>query len=113
MLFSDVMFSGLVGAPWQIRLFSVPADKGYDSAAIRCHLKSKDIVPCISVQEGHQAVRGQFVQKVWLDSICCGKILWMAEERVSQDKNTLREKIYNCLGFVYLASDLMYLKVLG
>ena len=33
--------------PWQISRFSVYADKGYDSEAIRCHLKDRGIVPCI------------------------------------------------------------------
>ena len=77
MLFSGVMKSiyGLAGGSMADQIASVYADKGYDSEAIRNYLKDRGIVPCISVQEEHQTVRGQLVQKVQLCSVCCGTVL--------------------------------------
>ena len=57
------------------QIASVYADKGYDSGAIRNYLKDRCTVPCISVQEEHQAIRGQLVQKAQLCLICCGTVL--------------------------------------
>ena len=96
-------------APWQIRLFSVYADKGYDSEAIRCHLKDKDIVPCIPYRKNTKSVRGQLVQKAY------SSVRFVVERFFSWLKSGFHRTVIryerscdNYLGFVYLTSILIY-----
>ena len=95
---------------------SVYADKGYGSDGIRECLKSKNIIPCIPKRDS-SARRGIINHD---NNSNYNKTRFVVERFFAWLKNgfhrtTIRyeRKSENYLGFVYLASILMYWRVLG
>ncbi len=99
------------------QIISVYADKGYDSASIRNYLKNKNIVPCIPKRNFKKNDNEKYSD---VNQINYNKTRYVVERFFAWLKNGFhRTRIRyekNCdnyLGFVYLASILMYWRVLG
>lgn len=90
------------------------ADKGYDSTSIRSYLKSRNIVPCIPKRNFKKNNNENYIYNNY------NKTRFVVERFFAWLKNGFhRTRIRyekNCdnyLGFVYLASIMMYWRVLG
>ena len=99
------------------QIISVYADKGYDSASIRNYLKNKNIVLCIPKRNFKKNDNEKYSD---VNQINYNKTRYVVERFFAWLKNGFhRTRIRyekNCdnyLGFVYLASILMYWRVLG
>ena len=96
------------------KIKSVYADKGYDSIIIRNYLKSKNIIPCIPKRNfktreiknynNNNYNKIRFVVERFFAWLKCG----FHRTRIRYEKRS-----ENYLGFVYLASIMMYWRVLG
>ena len=118
--FIDVMkgISDLLDDESIQQVISVYADKGYDSTSIRNYLKNKNIVPCIPKRNFKKDNNEKYSD---VNQINYNKTRYVVERFFAWLKNGFhRTRIRyekNCdnyyLGFVYLASILMYWRVLG
>ncbi len=96
------------------QIVSVYADKGYDSTTIRDYLKSRNIIPCIP-KRNFKTSGNQMRNKINYN-----KTRFVVERFFAWLKNGFHrtriryEKIAeNYLAFIYLASIMMYWRVLG
>ena len=96
------------------KIVSVYADKGYDSTSIRNYLRNRNINPCIPFRKNsNETTKNKSYKKY-------NKIRYVVERFFAWLKNGFhRTRIRyekscdNYLGFVYLASIMMYWRVLG
>ena len=95
-------------------IISVYADKGYDSVTIRDYLKNRNINPCIPKRNFKKNNHGNHIYNNY------NKTRFVVERFFGWLKNGFhRTRIRyekNCdnyIGFVYLASIMMYWRVLG
>ena len=96
------------------QIMSVYADKGYDSKSIRDYLKNRNIIPCIPFRKNNKTEHNNSNQNNY------NKTRFVVERFFAWLKNGFHrtriryEKIAeNYLSFVYLASIMMYWRVLG
>ena len=96
------------------QIISVYADKGYDSTTIRDYLKTKNMIPCISKRNYKTKNKQSFHQTNY------NKTRYVVERFFAWLKNGFHrtriryeKNCNNYLGFVYLASIMMYWRVLG
>ena len=106
---SDLVHDKLIQAT-----ISAYADKGYDAVYIRNYLRCHSIVCCIPYKRNSKKVSQNSNQKHY------GKTRYVVERffdwlKCGFHRTTIRyeKKCDNYLGFVYLASILMYWRVLG
>lgn len=98
------------------KIKSVYADKGYDSIMIRNYLKSKNIIPCIPKRNFKTRNNNQIKNQ----NNNYNKTRFVVERFFAWLKNGFHrtriryeKRSENYLGFVYLASIMMYWRVLG
>ena len=99
------------------QITSVYADKGYDSTTIRNYLKSRNMIPCIpkrNFKKNNNEKYGDVNQNNY------NKVRFVVERFFAWLKNGFHrtriryeKKCDNYLGFIYLASIMMYWRVLG
>ena len=96
------------------QIVSVYADKGYDARYIRKYLRNRGIACCIPYRTNSKSIMSNYAQNNY------SKVRFVVERFFGWLKNGFhRTRIRyekNCdnyLGFVYLASILMYWRVLG
>ena len=95
-------------------IISAYADKGYDAKHIRNYLRCNGMNCCIPYKRNSKNISQNKDQKHY------GKTRYVVERffawlKCGFHRTTIRyeKKCYNYLGFVYLASILMYWRVLG
>ncbi len=92
---------------------SVYADKGYDANLIREYLKNRNIISCIPFRKNNKSSENKSYSK-------CNAVRYVVERFFAWLKNGFHrtriryeKNCENYLGFVYLASIVMYWRVLG
>ena len=96
------------------QIVSVYADKGYDSKTIRNYLKNKNNIPCIPKRNFKKNNNKKYSYKNY------NKTRFVVERFFAWLKNGFhririryKKRSNNDLGFIYLASIMMYWRVLG
>ena len=103
------------------QIISVYADKGYDSTSIRNYLKNKNITPCIPKRNFKKNNNKKYSDVNQNNAnYNYNKVRFVVERFFAWLKNGFHrtriryeKKCDNYLGFVYLASIMMYWRVLG
>ena len=98
-------------------IISVYADKGYDSGTIRDYLKNKNIIPCIPKRNFKKNNNKKYSD---VNQNNYNKTRFVVERFFAWLKNGFHrtriryeKRCDNYLGFIYLASIMMYWRVLG
>ena len=98
-------------------IISVYADKGYDAAYIRNYLKNKNIIPCIPKRNFKKNNNKKYSD---VNQNNYNKTRFVVERFFAWLKNGFHrtriryeKRCDNYLGFIYLASIMMYWRVLG
>lgn len=114
--FVDVMesISDYLDDSMMNEITSVYADKGYDAKYIRNYLRNYSIGCCIPYKSNSKFIVPNNTQNIYNKTrfVVEGFFGWLKNgfhrTRIRYEKNC-----DNCLGFVYLASIMMYWRVLG
>ncbi len=113
--FIDVMesISDFVGDGSIKQIISCFADKGYDSTTIREYLKNRNIISCIPFRKNNKSSENKSYKKY-------NSVRYVVERFFAWLKNGFHRTRIRCekncdnyLGFVYLASIVIYWRVLG
>ncbi len=92
---------------------SVYADKGYDSTAIREYLKNREIVSRIPFRKNGKSPKIKSYKKYNAVRYVVERFFAWLKNGFYRTRIRCEKNCENYLGFVYLASIVMYWRVLG
>ena len=113
--FIDVMesISDFVDDDMMNQTVSVYADKGYDANLIREYLKNRNIISCIPFRKNSKLSENKSYNKYNSVRYVVERFFAWLKNGFHRTRIRYERNCENYLGFVYLASIVMYWRVLG
>lgn len=96
-------------------IVSVYADKGYDAYSIRDYLKNRNIITCIPYRnyKKNNEIENNFTADNYKTRFVVERFFAWLKNRLHRTRIRYERNAENYLAFVYLASIMMYWRVLG